>query len=124
MSQIAELVANDIFSLPDFLNADGGILVHATPGAHNKYGEFVPGPIERTHVDLISVPLTGEERTVLPDGIGLSDVRRFWLQKPVVAAVEGDNGSAGDLIEFENVSYRIIMVENWQSFWQATGVAI
>ena len=124
MSQITELVANDVFALPDFLHAEGGVLVHAMPGRYNQYGEFVNGETKRTRVNLISAPLIGEERAVLPDGINLENVRRFWLQEPVSAAIEGERGSTGDIIEFEGTSYRIVLVENWQSFWQATGVAI
>lgn len=124
MSQLAELVSNDVFSLPDFLHGAGGFLIRENAGTYNQYGEFVPVQPERLPIKLISAPLSGEERKVLPDGIGLSDVRRFWLQEKVVAAIEGEKGSIGDIIEFENISYRIVLVENWQSFFQAIGVAI
>ena len=65
------------------------VLRRQTPGDFNKYGEFVPGGVVEVPVQVVSAPVSGEERQVLPEGLRERNVRTFWLTEAVSAVVEG-----------------------------------
>ena len=99
------------------------VLRRQSAGSFNDFGEFVPGSVTEVPVRVVTAPISGEERQVLPEGIRLRDVRSFWLTEPVTATAEGTDGESGDQIEYDGATYRIFEVQDWAWFWECRGVA-
>ena len=97
------------------------VLRRQSAGSFNEFGEFVPGTIVDVDVDLVTAPITGEDRQTLPEGIRLRNVRSFWLRESVTAAVEGDTGQTGDRIVLDGVTYQIFELADWDGFVECQG---
>ena len=115
---IAAHIAEDIFDDPEMLS-DATLITRAA-GSYDRFGKFVEGAPTETPVQLITAPISGRERQVLPEGLRSMNVRMFWLREAVTAAVEGEQ--TGDVIRYDGADYRAVMVENWGGFREVTGV--
>ncbi len=92
-------------------------------GDRNEYGEWVPAAAVENQVDLVTVPLTGEDREQLPEALRLSDVRKFFLAEAAETLRAGE--SDGDIIRYPATGgneYRIVMVKDWGSFREVMAV--
>ena len=78
ISAIADSLSADVLATPEFITP--ATHVQQTEGQRNQYGEWVEGTPVETTVDLVSAPVTGQERLVLPEAIRDEDVRTFWLR--------------------------------------------
>ena len=87
------------------------ITVIRTTGARDVTGEWQE--IEDAPFDVlgVSLPLTGIERELLPEGLQRTDSRRFILPADTLVAIAPD--SAGAFIEWDGERYRAVQVDNW-----------
>ena len=95
-------------------------LVQQMTGSRNEYGEFVPGATVTTVVRVVTVPLMGDERDVLPEGLREKDVRKFWMTETVMAIVSGE--ADGDILRFDGIDYRVMRADNWSGFYEVLAV--
>ena len=117
-NQAAVSVASRVLSSPALVET--AILRRQLPGARDEYGDWIAGSTTETTLYLVTVPVTGEERVELPEGLREREVRKFWTQADASAIVAGESG--GDLIEHYGIEYRAIMVEDWGGFRQIIAV--
>ena len=100
------------------------MLRRQSPGGFNQFGEFEPGTVTETAVQVVTAPVSGEDRQVLPEGLRERNVRTFWLTEAVDAVVEGSDGETGDQIVFDGVTYQVFQVDDWAgAFVECRGVA-
>lgn len=119
MSLASVRTANRVLRSAAFV--ESATLIHQTQGDHNEYGEWEPGQAVATDVDLVTVPLTGQERQLLPEGLRERNVRRFYTLNVVAAIKPGI--SDGDLILFNSSKfYRIVDVRNWTGYREVVAV--
>ncbi len=97
-----------LFASPNLL--ESATLIHETAGMRNEYGEWVPGTTTQTTIPVITEPLTGEERLILPEALRETENRVFYV-KDAVEVVDDDN--TGDVIEHNGRRYRAYNVEVW-----------
>ena len=97
-------------------------LLRQTDGSRDEFGEFVKGMEEAIDVEVVTAPITGRDRQVLPEGLRDRDLRTFWLQETVEAVEEGTDGHGGDRIEYDGSTWQVMLVENWGGFSQAVTV--
>ena len=90
-----------------------GVLWREVPGFRNEFGEFEPGGWTRQDVRLVSVPLSGEEREVLPEGLRETETRKFYLGAAVNSIA--DMG-AGDVLQLGATYYRAEVVRDWAGY--------
>ena len=93
--------------------AEIGTLIETTAGYRNDYGEFIEGSETQTDIQIITVPLSGEERAILPEALRLLETRKFFIRGHVVAV--GDD-TPGAIIEYDAVRYRAATVEHFRNF--------
>lgn len=103
-SAIARDVAPDVLTDSNFTEA--AIYLRATEGHRNQYGEWVAGADIETAVNLVEVPITGQERLTLEEGLRDEDVRTFYVQGDVAALraglTDGDRFVLGGLGASQN----------------------
>ena len=75
---VAGRIASKILRLPQFI--EPALLVREAAGARDEHGEWQPGALDVTEVKVISIPVTGQERFSLPEGLRDEDVRKFWWE--------------------------------------------
>ena len=79
------------------------VIVQEGPGDYNDRGEFVPGPITRLDIVVVTAPLSGEERLLLPEGLRSEETRTFWTRENVQAQRPAADG---DIIEYAMQRFR------------------
>ena len=96
-------------------------IIRSQVGSRNDNGEWVPGKDVVTGIAQSTAPITDKERELLPEGLRLSDVRKFWTDAPAdtIRAGEAD----GDIIDYGNKKYRVIMIADWGDMREITSVA-
>lgn len=90
--------------------AEPAVLIRETMGGRNDYGEYVEGTITQTDIRVITAPLSGEERQILPEALRTEDLRKFWLRYDVEIL---DADHRGDVLEHLGKGYRAMTVERW-----------
>ena len=115
---IAARIGERILNAPQFLTP--ATLIATAAGSYDRFGKFVEGATTETAVQLVTAPISGRDRQVLPEGLRSLNVRKFWLREAVTAVVEGEQ--AGDVIRYDGADYRAVMVEDWGGFQEVTGV--
>ena len=118
MSRIAEGLGADLLSDPNFTEA--AVHIKRSDGVRNTDGIFIPGAAPETPITVITAPLSGEDRLLLPEGIREAQGRKFWLTASVSAVREG--AAAGDYIRHGGGVFRLVHVRNWQGFSEAIGI--
>ena len=115
--RVARRLARSPFRCP-------AVLRRQSAGSFNQYGEFEPGQVVEVAVNVVSAPIDGEERRVLPEGLRERDVRTFWTAEPLDPVQEGNSGQTGDRIVLSGVEYLIVASKAWDGGWyEAMGVA-
>ena len=79
-------------------------------GSRNDYGEYVEGTITQTDIKVVTAPLSGEERAILPEGLREIETRKFWLRENIEVI---DDDHIGDKIEYLGKQYRMVGVDQW-----------
>ncbi|MCY3553735.1 MAG: hypothetical protein OXH56_00290 [Gemmatimonadetes bacterium] len=113
-SQISQSVAQALRS--SYLT-EAAVIVKTADGDRNEHGEWVPGAETETQILVVTAPVTGEDREQLPEGLRLSEARKFWTLESSDAVREGE--ADGDVVRYpaENgTEYRVIMVDDWGAF--------
>lgn len=113
---LASLVGSDILNDPNFL--EDAIHISESEGHRDRGGNWVRGTRVTQPVQLVTAPISGKERETLPEGLREKNVRKFWLA-PTVKVLSGTDG---DLIEYNDVEYRIVMSQSWGAFQEIVGV--
>ena len=112
MSQISRATAYDILRLPEL--TESAIIKRRARGDRSERGIWEPGVMTSTPIRVVTAPLEGDQRAVLPEGIREEDVRSFWTLA-AVDAIKADEKD-GDIIEHNSISYRAIQVDDWIGF--------
>ena len=103
-SQIARDIAASVLSHPSFLET--AIILRSTEGHRNLHGEFIPGATIETPANLVSTPISGQERLVVPEGLRDEDVRTFYVLGDIVGLhyglADGDRFIMGQLGQTQN----------------------
>ena len=118
MSDIAALVGH--FVVPLAVLSENGRVYMQQEGARNASGEFAPGGFLRVNVRLITTPLTGEDRMILPEALREEEARRFFIQAADVEAIAPMK--VGDALWHERRIYRAVRVNEWGGFRDVTAV--
>ena len=91
-------------------------LIHTTasafPQGRDAHGNPVAGPSITTAIEVVSAPLDGDERLVLPEGLRSEEVRNFWT-KAAVASLDLESGQDADIIRYQGSRYRAERVAKW-----------
>ena len=82
------------------------------PGRRDDSGQWIPGVFLESHVDGVVLPVEGEERLVLPEGLRGQEITRFLI----LAA--SDLSPTGDIIEHGRKLFRVQTVKKWEGFWE------
>ena len=82
------------------------------PGRRDFTGQWIPGVFLESHVDGVVLPVEGEERLVLPEGLRGQEITRFLI----LAA--SDLSPTGDIIEHGRKLFRVQTVKKWEGFWE------
>ena len=98
-------LAQEVLTDPSF--TESALMLRATEGHRDQYGEFVRGADVETAIGLVSAPMTGQERLALPEGLRDEDVRKFWIIGDASALhyglADGDRIILGQLGPSQNV---------------------
>ena len=84
-------------------------------GSRNDYGEFIPGGFLEQDVTVITAPMSGEERAILPEALRDLETRKFWVTTPV-ENIDLTHVIAGDAILWNNRAFRAAIVKEWGGF--------
>ena len=91
-------------------------LIHTTasafPQGRAAHGNSVAGPSTTTSIEVVSTPLDGDERLILPEGLRSAEVRNFWT-KAKVQSVDQASGQDADIIRYQGSRYRAERVAKW-----------
>ena len=90
--------------------AESARLIRESMGGRNEYGEYVEGTITQTDITIVTAPLSGEERAILPEGLREIETRKFWLREDIEVI---DDDHIGDKIEYLGKEYRMVSVDQW-----------
>ena len=82
------------------------------PGRRDFTGQWIPGVFLESDVDGVVLPVEGEERLVLPEGLRGQEITRFLI----LAA--SDLSPTGDIIEHGRKLFRVQTVKKWEGFWE------
>ena len=88
------------------------------PDGRDDHGNFVPGGFIDYAVTLISAPLSGQERLILPEALRSVETRNFYLNTPI--EVLGDV-LQGDVILYDDKLYRAEILNEWGGFRHVVG---
>ena len=81
-------------------------MLRSTEGHRNQYGEFVEGATQETPIRCPTVPITGQERLILPEGLRNEDTRKFYVLGDVTGLhyglADGDRFILGELGTAQN----------------------
>ena len=103
--------------LSDSAFTESATLRRQSAGLRDNNGKWVPGdPVSET-VDLVSTPLTGEQRQSLPEGLRTRNLRMFYLAVEVTACLEGTQGKQADIIVYNGGNWHARTSEDWGGFW-------
>ena len=77
-----------------------------------------------TVIQIVTSPLSGDERLVLPEALRSVEVRSF-ITRAAVASVNQETGTDADTLLYNGRSYRAVQVKNWgEGFFEVIGQRI
>ena len=82
-------------------------------GAFDDRGEWIPGAFTRTLIRCVTLPVTGAERKLMPEGLVDLETRRFLVRERVSAY---GNLSEGDVLHHDDRLYRAVVVRDWGGY--------
>ena len=106
--------------LADSAFAETAELRKQTPGRRNQYGEWIPGDPTSATVTVVTAPVSGRERLLLPEGLRSKDLRTFYLREAVEAVLEGKTGQAADILVYGGREWHARMLKDWGGFFEVT----
>ena len=118
VSLTANRVANRVLRSQAFV--EQARLYRYRAGAYNDFGEWVDGGVLASDINLVTVPITGQERQNLPESLRERDVRKFYTLDTASAITPGESG--GDVVLHAGTFYRIVQVRDWTGFRELMGV--
>ena len=92
--QIARDLARQLLHNPQFV--EPGLILQQTPRVRNGYGEWAPGVPVILSVDIVNIPVSGQDRKALPEGLRDEDWRKFYWEGQTTSLRVGQ--SDGNLI--------------------------
>ena len=103
---IARDIAANVLTHPSFTSS--AIVLRQTEGHRATNGQWVAGAELATASTVVNVPITGQQRLTVPEGLRDEDVRKFWLlgdeQRALRAGLtDGDRLVLGALGMAQNV---------------------
>ena len=103
-------------------HGESAVLVQEYEGRRDDTGNWVPGTEERRTISLVTVPSSGRDRQMLPEGLRLGDVRRFYVRSADLLR-DLDLGPSGAVrIEYGGTTYRVMMQQNFGAFHDIVAV--
>ena len=120
---VEEIAAQAVFNNP--LLVKKAVLVQRR-GSRDSTGRWTEGAPTSTGVVVVTAPLAGRERDLLPEGLREQDVRKFWLQGDMVTPIRVDDGDQadGDVLSFGGASFRAVKANDWQAFSEILAVKV
>ena len=94
--------------------AESGTLYRALAGTRNEFGEWDDGGFASSPITLVTAPVSGQERDLLPEGIREKELRKFFLTETVTAAADL---IPGDVVRHASRDYRVERSDNWRGFF-------
>ena len=74
---IARDIAANVLTHPSFTSS--AIVLRQTEGHRATNGQWIAGAELATPSTVVNVPITGQQRLTVPEGLRDEDVRKFWL---------------------------------------------
>ena len=103
-ASISRDLARNVLTHPSFL--EPAILLRSTEGYRDMNGRFVVGTAVETPLSVVSTPITGQERLIVPEGLRNEDIRKFYVQGDVTGLhyglADGDRFILGQLGAIQN----------------------
>ena len=94
------------------------------PDGRDPHGTHVDGPPTTTKIQVVTAPLSGEERLLLPEALRATETRQF-ITRAAVVVVDNDHGQVGDVLTYGGRRYRAVVVKAWgEGFFEAIGERI
>ena len=88
------------------------------PGRRDFTGQWIPGVFLESAVEGVALPVEGDERLVLPEGLRGKNTKRFLIAMETAAGLS----PAGDIIEHGRKLFRVQTVKRWRGFWEVLAV--
>ena len=102
------------------LTVPATLVYFTTPGDYTDAGTWEPGQTAEREIRVVTAPVSGKDRDLLPEGLRLSDVRKFWTLERADTVRPGAND--GDVIRYAGNEYRVTIVDDWGGFRELTAV--
>ena len=91
-------------------------LVHHTasafPDGRDAHGNYVPGLVTTTPIQVATSPIEGEAREVLPEALRSEETRHFWTSAPV-QSINAETGQDADIVKWDGAYWRAEVIEEW-----------
>lgn len=103
---------------------EDAVLVRTRAGHRNRYGEWIPGPVERIDIRLASVPVSGNARgdglirRLVEGGVQLDASRLFWTTEVLYPV---SRGGTGDVIEYRGQKWQVRQTQRWHDYSESLG---
>lgn len=117
MSLIAQRLASRVLLSPRL--SEKATLITYAAGDYNSYGEWEDGAKTETSIDVVTAPLSGQERQNLPEGLRERAVRKFWTS---ATASITPGQTQGTQIRYRNTLYRVVGMQDWRGFREIMAV--
>ena len=88
------------------------------PGRRDFTGQWIPGVFLESAVEGVALPVEGDEREVLPQGLRGKNTKKFLLSVEAVS----ERSPAGDIIGHGRKLFRVQTVKRWRGFWEVLAV--
>ena len=89
-------------------------IVRIGEGSRNDFGEWVPGSETFDDINVITEPMTGQDREQLAEGLREVDGRIFYIKDAAVAITAGETG--GDRINYLDKTWQVVKLQEWGGF--------
>ena len=89
-------------------------IIRVGEGSRNDFGEWVPGTETPEDINVITEPMSGQDREQLAEGLREADGRIFYLMDAAVAIEAGETG--GDRIRFLDKTWQVVRLQEWGGF--------
>ena len=74
-----------------------------------------------TTIQIVTSPLSGDDRLLLPEGLRSVETRQF-ITRAAVHGINPDTGEDADTLTYNGQRYRAVQVKAWGSgFWEIIG---
>ena len=118
-SPLVDALGRDVLAAPEML--EPAVLSKRGRSIIDGGGNQTYGPEVREDIEVVSVPISGQDRDLAPEGVRERDMRKFWTTANVssIHAHEKD----GDFILYGGKSWRVYQAQQWDAFSVLSTVA-